>query len=277
MWLLCLLLMLGFCQPGMGQNMLKGQVLDAETELPLPFATVRWQAGKGVVSDKEGYFQIPYAGRNLRLELRYVGYEPLQLSLNPDTVQLLRLQMQKRDQSLQEVMVLSGENPAHAIIREAVARRESHNPLRLKEYAYTSYNQFYLSLEPANERAQEASADSVPALHRLADTSYLFFNESFTRHRKQGGRERQEVLASRTAGTSSLLFTAVATDLQPFGFYEDFIPLLDQEYLNPLTPNSFSRYDFYLADRLLTEFDTTFIITSIPFVSTYFHLFQLEV
>ena len=249
-----------------GQGVVEGQIQDAETSQPLPFATIRWAAGKGVVADKEGYFQLPYSAEVLQLELRYVGYEHLQLTINPDTAGFLQLRMQKEEQALQEVVVYSGENPAHAIIEQAVANRKVHNPLRLPAYSYSSYNQFYLSLEPVTDSLlhQSEPADSLTALQQLADSSYLFFNESVTRHRKQGRQQRKEVLATRSAGTSRLLFTAVATDLQPFGFYEDYIPLLEQEYLNPLTPNSTKRYEFRLVDRLLTESDTTFIITFSP-------------
>lgn len=264
--LIFLVILFLFSLPLLAQELIKGQIIDAESGVPLPFASIRFAAAKGTVSDQEGRFSIAPAQDTLSLEVSYVGYETYRLRFLADTVGFLHIPLTQKEAALREVVVYPGENPAHAIIRKAVANREKNNPLNLSSFRYKSYSQFFMSLEPlANStKGEGVKPDSLTALQQLADSSYLFFNESLSLHQRKNGQEQQTVLASQTAGTKSMIFNTVATDLQPFAFYEDYISLLEQSYLNPLTPNSWKRYDFQLVDQLVTSSDTTFIITFEP-------------
>jgi len=62
---------------------LRGEVRDARTDAPLPYATVAWQIGttlQGTIADAEGRFRatlaVPAGFDTLRLRMSYVGYGP---------------------------------------------------------------------------------------------------------------------------------------------------------------------------------------------------------
>jgi hypothetical protein len=72
------------------------------------------------------------------------------------------------------------------------------------------------------------------------------------------------ILGTKVSGFKDASFAPLATDVQPFSFYEDIIPILDIDYLNPIANGSLSKYEFYIRDTLLVGRDTTFILSYKP-------------
>ena len=59
--------------------MLHGRILDSETGLPLPYATISVnQLGIGTASNQDGDWSlhIPAAGSNAKLSINFMGYTP---------------------------------------------------------------------------------------------------------------------------------------------------------------------------------------------------------
>jgi hypothetical protein len=54
------------------------------------------------------------------------------------------------------------------------------------------------------------------------------------------------VIASRVSGLKNPSFASLATDLQPFTFYQDNIKLANIYYLNPISKGSLNKYKFRL-------------------------------
>src|SRR5690606_19735928 len=59
------------------QTSVSGTVADAETSLPLPFATVKHLgSSEGVITDLNGRFSISTVQKNDRITASYIGYRP---------------------------------------------------------------------------------------------------------------------------------------------------------------------------------------------------------
>ncbi len=67
-----------YCQAPCDQE-INGQILDADTKEPLPFATVKIaNTQKGVVSDANGFFSlVDVCGEEVHLEVQFIGYKKL--------------------------------------------------------------------------------------------------------------------------------------------------------------------------------------------------------
>lgn len=271
------------------QDTFRGTVIDSISRQPIAFVNVVLQDGKtGTSTDIEGNFslKIPaeYTGS---IVFSHVSYQTRSVSLlflekNP-VISLL-----PSATVLQEIAVTATkeENPAFRIIRQAIAHKKENNPDHLKSYEYISYNKFLTTLSAPSQPTDSLikkikSKDSVKikkerkkitTFDSLAKTSHFFLSESVTQTQKiNPDKEKEKLLALQVSGFKSPIFTNVATDYQPFSFYDDKIQLLGRDYINPIARGTFSRYDFQLRDTTYQGSDTIFIIKYQPKPKSFFN------
>ena len=293
-----------------------GTVIDAENQEKLPFVnvSVRQSDGKslqiGTSTDIDGKFSLKIPtdllGENRRIALKfsYVGYAPLVREVGPGA--WLEISLKKASQELREVVFLAGENPAHPIVRRAVANRRRNDPEQQTSFRYQAYNKLVFTtdrsalvqdlsrkstlidsltadLKAAEDKAKSRRAKLAKDTTKLKVDStdyeadaffaqrHLFMSETVTEHRYlRPGKSKETVLASRTSGFKSAVFNLVTTNLQPLTFYKEYLSIFNNDYLNPLADNPFARYEFFLEDSLLTSRDTTYIISFRPKPKTTF-------
>ncbi len=124
---------------------------------------------------------------------------------------------------------------------------------------------------PGSSESQPQTGESADSgetgIRELVEKQHIFLMESVSnRDYLRPGRNNERVIASRVSGFQDPSFSLLATQLQSFSFYGDFISLLDRRYLNPISRGSTSKYSFILEDSLLTEQnDTLFVISFRPY------------
>ncbi len=110
------------------QDFLRGRLLDAQTQEPIPFATVRVKGyALGVISNSDGGFQIPQRFKDLGgdLAISCMGYETREIPLAaflPDQIAIVRLGPGVLQ--LSEAVVVAEKKrrlSARAIVRRAIA------------------------------------------------------------------------------------------------------------------------------------------------------------
>lgn len=261
------------------QNVVKGVVFDAHTGQKLPFVNIVInQSRQGSTTDIDGKFEIQSAERIEFLQFSYVGYEPLQYYAAGQTK--LEVGLIRKNLMLTQVEVVAGENPAHRIIRAAVANRDQNDPEKLSSFRYTAYNKFIVSLDTGENPLDTIAYRMVKTKSGndsiiLDSTSYeigqffrkrdLFINESVSqRVFRSPDLSNEKVIASRTSGFKSPDFILLSSQLQSFSFYNDYIQILQTRYLNPISPGSTGRYYFQIEDTSYHGVDTVFIIAFKP-------------
>ncbi len=295
-----------FHQPLDGQPVISGRIVDEETKDPLVFVNIVYnKKGTGTTSGLDGQFQIEASELPGFLKLSYVGYEPVTFYTSElDLSSPLVLTMKRTSYRLEEVRIVPGVNPAHRIINKAVANRTFNNPEMLSSFRYTSYNKLFFTLIPdslmtgtalpgspdvsvrftfpagaeAEEEGQLPGAEKPgvaeveaekpdTAEKEFWEKQHLFLMESVSeRQYMRSGRDNERVIASRVSGFRDPSFSLIATQIQSFSFYEDFISIFDKKYLNPISRGSTSRYSFVLEDSMLTQQnDTLFVISFRPY------------
>jgi hypothetical protein len=81
---------------------------------------------------------------------------------------------------------------------------------------------------------------------------------------KKPNKDTERVIANRVSGFKDPSFVLLASQLQSFTFYSDFVTVLSDDYLNPVSGGAWRKYVFVLRDTTFSGADTTFIISFEP-------------
>jgi hypothetical protein len=233
----------------LAQHSISGRATDQHGE-GLPFVHILINSHKSSVftTDADGWFSIPGHDSIHSLSFSYVGFLPQTIVLPGDSVFPLRVILTPAAYELGEAVVIAGENPAHRIIRLALANRDRHNPTRLTGYQYRAYSRLRMSMKPAGEEDRQ-----------------VFIMETLTEHAfQQPAQRRERIIRHRTAGFEQAWLAGIGAQLQPFSFYSDEISFLEKRYLNPISPGSTRRYHFVLEDIHSHQGDSLFVISFQP-------------
>ena len=95
------------------QSAISGQVVDADTRLPLEGASVFAQnTTKGVITDKEGHYRIELNKGGYELIISYTGYASQTIATEADGDKQLNIELKKEDKNLGEVVVTASNEVA---------------------------------------------------------------------------------------------------------------------------------------------------------------------
>lgn len=240
------------------QHRVSGRVLDADSREPLAFANLIFNGNSQLqtVSDVDGNFVFVAAVPLQQVAVRYMGYRPLETSLSGGTALLL---LQPSFEMLDEVRISGNDAEAVRVIKHVMAHKEANNPQALEQFSYDCYNKTKFDfLYFKNSR------DSITASKAFGN-GHLLLTETFSKRQyKKPVYDHEEVLATQISGIQNPAFAALATDFQPFSFYEDYIRLMDLRYLNPIAKGALSRYRYKLENTRPDGNDTIFTISFAP-------------
>lgn len=249
----------------------QGVVRDARTREVLPFVSIAANDGEtGTTTNLDGEYRLQHNRPVTRLRFSYVGYAPQ--VIYPDSSQKIDVFLQPSSAQLQEVVVLgSGQNPAHRIIRLANQNRDRHRPENLQAYTYRTYNKFVLTATDAREQDVSAVQQLSPQdsaylkMQKLLDQQHLFLLESVTDYAfLQPNFTKETILATRVSGLQQPSFGVVAAESRDFSVYDDMPVFFGKRYLSPLSTGSTNKYHFVLQETNVVGQDTVFIISFKP-------------
>lgn len=241
------------------------RVVDSKTANPLPFVNVIFDHQYlGASTNIDGYFNVN-SDQLSEISLKYVGYKNREILVrNLQDNELLQLTPKPEEN---KITPSSKMNFTDSIIEKVANNRQIHQLENLDSYQYQLYNKLtFLLTDDTKQRflqSVEMGTDSgVVRLDKLAKEQYLFLLETISKkYYESPGREKELILANRVTGFQKPSFLLLATQLQSFSFYRDYIQLFKQEFLSPASPNSWNKYSFVLKDQFRTEQgDTVFVI-----------------
>ncbi|GGH68630.1 DUF5686 family protein [Phaeocystidibacter marisrubri] len=252
-----------------------GQILDEHGET-LPNVTISWGEDRSqkLISDINGNFTLPH--RRFRIvKFELIGYEPS--SYRPEDLPSDgKIVLYEKAEALNEVTIFARENPAWRIVRNAVRHKSVNNPNRYDSYRYTSYNKnvitynFDIDSTMSSADSAEIMADKANAVNR-----HLLVIESVTKkYYHTPNQHAEEVIGTKISGFENPNIATIPDGIQHFGFYDDYMRLLNKEYLNPIAKGFEDRYAFILQDTTYSGTDTTFIMKYFPTRGSNFEGFE---
>lgn len=142
----CFMLALSMTTIVYGQvSQIKGVVIDSIDGGSLPYASVSLEGtGKGVMTDEKGRFSLSVSGKNVVLEVSFLGYDTKKVKVNSEQAHDLHIALVPSDIVLNEVVIKLGrehyrrrDNPAVRFVKQVIERRKSNDP---RNHAYFSYD-----------------------------------------------------------------------------------------------------------------------------------------
>lgn len=249
-----------------GQYSISGQVVDGETKHPLAFVNIIFNHNvlTGTVTDINGRFRYSSVVAFESLTFSYVGYEQKTVVMDsPDGKDLSAVKLFPSAFVFEEIVVKAGENPANRIIRNVIANKKINNPENITSFKYTSYNKVIYDFALIKEDTSDSSLQELKS--ELFKDGHALIMESVTERKFIHPDNSEEViLGVKVSGFKNPSFAPLATDLQPFSFYKEIIPIFDIQYINPISDGSLTKYDFRIEDTLYQQQDTTFILSFKP-------------
>ncbi len=245
----------------------KVQIIDSQSSEPLPFATILINKNKykGMVTNLNGWADLNLSPKDSCLQISYVGYQSKIINrINlTKTIKLKAIEV-----AIAEVVVYSRENPAHRIIKKAVANRKINNPDKIPEYGCNVYNKSVYDYIFKDDYLKDTSIQSFVNL--FCENHVLLLESATERFYKAPDKTFEKIKKVRASGFKDPSFAPLSTDVQPFHFYKPLIEIFDIAYLNPISPGSHRKYFFLIEDTLYNQNDTTFIISFQPKKKTNF-------
>ena len=151
--------------------------------------------------------------------------------------------------------ILTIKNPALEIMEKVIENKNLNNPKKLKSFSYNSYSKTIVDIK---------SNDSLDNT-LFNDMNYLFLTEVLTKRKfLSPDLDNEEIVATKMSGLKHTDYYFLASQGQPFSFYEEPIILLNNSYLSPLNNSAFRNYDFKLEEKYYQKNDTIFIISFKP-------------
>ncbi len=239
---------------------IKGRVLDADTKEGLPFCNVYFQGTTiGVATDLNGYYEIVAKTLFDTLSASALGYQTLRKALRPDTLQIVDFFLASANFDLAEVVVLAGENPAHAVVRGIIKNKARNRLESLEAYQCESYAKVELDLENIDEKLRrskllkpfefvfenmDSTSDEKPFLpiyinEVIADIYYL----------KSASKVKTLLRAQRTSGTDNETIIEYIKKIHaPFSIYDNWIYVLEKGFASPFADGALNYYEYYIID-----------------------------
>ncbi len=255
LWLL-LVVNLELC----GQFVLTGTVIDESTQEPLAFAVVSDASNQhATFSDIDGKFSLDVIDSAPEIHVRLIGYESVKMKVNSDRAIFITLR--SLNQSLPEVVILPGVNPADLIIQRAIDRKAENDPMR-RSFSCDAYFKLLVgrNLESDGSGTHEPiSTDSAEiALQKFLQEKYLFLMEtSVHKEFSPPGKKLDRINAHRVSGImQSADMFLMAYQLQELSAYGETFEVMGRTFTAPLSERAFKNYRYQLEDSVFQANDT---------------------
>lgn len=227
-----------------------GKISD-DKEQVLPFSSVSVKGTtNGTNANADGFYTLKLLPGNYELVFQYVGYkkEIKKVSLTQNTV--INTSLVPESYQLSEVTIKDGEDPAYAVIRQAMKKRKFY----LNEVEAFSCNAYIKGLQRLKEYP-EKMAKLINKLTGPGDKidstllGVIYLSESETKYFfKKPNNEKEIMYSSRVSGNNKAFSFNQVSDMK-FNFYQNLITidgLSDRPLISPINESAFLSYRYKL-------------------------------
>ena len=230
---------------------LTGRVAD-EKGNPVPFASIyKKEANIGTAANSEGVFQLRLPAGGHTLLVRAVGYKQTETQVQVDQDRQLTVILQAETYVLDEVVIGNGEDPAYAIIRQAIRQRRKHLN-EAEPYTAKVYIKGVQRLLQAPKKFLGIDVDQIGREIGLDSnrTGIVYLSESESRITVRPPDEfREEMISSTFSGNNRAFSFNRAADLK-LNFYENHQPIFEglspRPFVSPIADNALGYYRYRL-------------------------------
>lgn len=244
------------------KKLLSGVVKDAHSDERIPFASVSFRnATTGKLTDSSGAFSFVLPGwPSDTLEITCVGYQPFFYVINRSKDSILAQVLMERGTYNEGVRVKVKVNKGLLMWRRIVKHKPGNDRYRFDNFSYELYNKLELDLKNINfekfgrfkplkpiSDLITQNIDSSEGLRYLP--SYLTEALSDYYYQKKPLKRREVIKAANTNGIRNESVTKLLGGMdQVVNVYNNFIPVLDKQFVSPISDNGDYYYNYRVVD-----------------------------
>jgi len=247
--------------------MITGKVFDAVTMEPIAFVDVYFMNTYiGSKTDLEGAYEFTTDKPNDSLTARFMGYISSTKPIKKGESQVIDFQLVPSPITLNEVVILPGENPAVTILKKVWKNKKKYNIDRLDAYQYESYSKTQVYLRRLFNPGKKIDTTSDKIINKFTiptdDLNYpalpVYMSEvaSDVYEIKNPLREKVVIKAVKTNSLAAIETDMVTQLIQKsvkYNFNNNFVKILDKDFVSPISTAGLFYYKYYLTDSLFID------------------------
>lgn len=250
-----------FASAAAGQQFtVSGRVTDGKNNLPLSFANIRIEnTSTGTAANYEGNYLLKLKAGSYRIIASFIGFisDTADISLATDTIQNFSLMPTSVD--LPEVTVLPRENPALAIIRNAIKTKKERSR-KLNSFIFNAYTKGLIKTTKDLVAGDRSIGLSIGGKDTAAlKITGIIENESRGYFKKPDYYKDEIIARKQSANTPSTINILTGGRLLQ-NFYTDDIRFFGKPLKSPIADDAPEYYYYLLRDTLAMDRQNVFQI-----------------
>jgi hypothetical protein len=238
-----------------------GTISDAQTGDPIPFVNVYLKGTSvGATTGFDGKYTIKTQSKADTLVVSVMGYRTQYFELKVHAYQEINAQLETNDITLEEVIILPSENPAHRILKNVIASKDSNDMDKLNFYAVEIYNKIQIDLNNiTDEFKQRRVFKPFEFIFEHVDTSALngkvylpvMMSEAVSDfyYQRSPSVQKEVIKASQVSGINNESVSKFLGNMyQQVNVYENFVTVYDKNFASPIADFGKRYYRYYLVD-----------------------------
>ncbi|MEQ8424917.1 MAG: DUF5686 family protein, partial [Cyclobacteriaceae bacterium] len=244
-----------------------GKVTDANSGDPVPFANIVFKGTSiGVTTDFDGNYTLSTFSPTDSIYVSYVGYLHKTKPVVRGISQVINFQLAEDVISLQEVVILAGENPAWEIMRNVIKNKKENDKRKLTAYEYDTYTKIEIDVDNLSEKFRQRKmvkkiTQVLDSVERIAGEDGkpilpLFITESVSKiyYRDNPSLKKEQILKTKINGIGvedgSTVTQLVGSSFQEYNFYQNWLNIVSKEFVSPIADGWRIYYEYDLTDSL---------------------------
>lgn len=246
---------------------ISGTVKDSHSEERIPFASVHFKnATIGKLTDSAGtFFFYLNSWPSDTLEITCVGYQPFYFVISPSKDSILTDIKMERGTFNEGVRVRVKVNKGLLLWRKIVKNKPDNDRYRFANFSYELYNKLELDLKNINFEKFGRFKPLKPIsdlINQNIDTSeglkylpsYLTEALSDYYYQKNPKKRREIIKAANTNGIKNESMVKLLGGMdQVVNVYNNFIPVMDKQFVSPISDNGDYYYNYRVVDTQLVN------------------------
>ncbi|MBK7653598.1 MAG: carboxypeptidase-like regulatory domain-containing protein [Flammeovirgaceae bacterium] len=274
-----LLLIVGFAQAQ--ETIIQGKVIDAASGDPIPFANIVFKGTSiGTTTDFEGKYLLKTHNPTDSILASYIGYKPRTKAIVKGIKQTIDFQLEEDITSLQEVVIKAGENPAYEILRRVVRNKNNNDKRKLIAYEYDTYTKIEFDVDNISDKFREKKivkqiTQVLDSIDRIAGEDGkpilpIFMTESISKiyYRDNPSLKKENILKTKINGVGvedgTTITQMIGSSFQEYNFYQNWLNILNKEFVSPIADVWRIYYDYDLTDSLYIGTDYCYRLDFFP-------------
>ena len=270
------------------QHVITGQIIDAKTGEPIPFASAQYMGhGVGVASDIDGNFTIA-RHNGWQLTFTSVGYVSHTVAVNSGIKSNIKIALKADNRLLKEVTIKTKRgrysrknNPAVEMMKKVVAAKKQTDLDNRDFYQYNKYQKLTLALNDFRPEVLDSpkykkkqwlvdQIEACPYNNKLILPISIDETVSQKIYRKKPHDEKTIIKGINTQGindliqTGDILNTVMKEVFTDVNIYDDQIRLLQYPFTSPIGKDAIAFYRYYIEDTLYVDKDLCYHLHFLP-------------